>query len=138
MGSPTNTAYGVNAHANQFYGGFGFEYAQPVPNGGVIVDQYGLLRATPYVESAAAAPAASLPVVTARPRAQTRVSRSTYGAPLPARYQLPTGSLGWTAGNGGILYSPGMRYQSYGSGYGHGPYGVTDYGAMWKGFPAGY
>ena len=32
-----------------------------------------------------------------------------------------------------VLYSPALRYQSYGGGYGRGPYGTVDCGMMYKG-----
>ncbi len=48
------------------------------------------------------------------------------------RYQLPTGSLGWSAGNGGMLNPVEARCSAYGSGYGVGPYGVVDHRMMWK------
>jgi hypothetical protein len=118
-------------YSNLPHGGFGFDYSQPVVEGDVVMDQYGFLHGTgPMV--------ASSPVVTVQPRPQqrARTSRSlaTRGSARP-RYQLPTGSLGWTGGEGAILYSPVARQQSYGSGYDRGPYGVTDYNYMYKGWP---
>jgi hypothetical protein len=121
--------YGVSAYGDWPHGGFGFDYAQPVIAGNVVMDQYELLHAT-------SVPAASVPVVTARPQPRTRASRSgsIRGAARP-RYQLPTGSLGWTGSEGAILYSPAARFATYGSGYERGPYGVTDYKYMYKGWP---
>jgi hypothetical protein len=51
------------------------------------------------------------------------------------RYYLPTGNLGLFGGNSATLYSPVVRGQAYGDGYGYGPYGVSDYSMMWHGFP---
>jgi hypothetical protein len=54
------------------------------------------------------------------------------------RYQLPTGSLYWSGANSGILYSPAMRYQTYGGGYARSPYGAVDHSIMYKGWELGY
>jgi hypothetical protein len=111
-------------------GGFGLEYAQPLAGGSVIMDQYGMAHGipyTPYTESGQG-------VAPSRVAAPMRTMRSANRNAAQPRYRLPSGSLGATTTNGGILYSPAMRYQSYGSGYGYGPYGVTDYGYMWKGW----
>jgi hypothetical protein len=51
---------------------------------------------------------------------------------------LPTGSLSWPGSNNVILYSPGLRKQGYGGGYGLGPYGSIDCGIMYKGMWLGY
>ncbi len=126
--------YGVSAYGGQSYGGFGLEYSQTVPAGGMVMDQYGLWHAVPNVESAP-------PVAAAQPQPRPRTSRSASrrvaANVAQPRYQLPTGSLGLSGANGGILYSPGMRYQSYGSGYGW-PVGVIDNSRMWHGMPSGY
>jgi hypothetical protein len=117
--------YGVPATASQAYGGFGLQYSPGVPAGAVVMDQYGLLHQVPYVASA---PQAVM-------QAQPRVTHARYGSRRAAaqpRYQLPTGSLGGSAGNGGMFYPVDARYASYGSGYGVGPYGVVDHRMMWK------
>ena len=112
------------------YGGFGLEYSQPVRAGGLIMDRFGMLYRTPEV-----APERSVAAPPARARqARTGSSRVT----ARPRYQLPTGSLYWPAASGVILYSPAMRYQSYGAGYGRGPYGSVDHGMMYKGWPLAY
>jgi len=129
---PETPIYGVAAEGSQPYGGFGLGYSQPVLAGTVIMDQYGLLHAIPDVEAAPA-------LVAVAPQPRTRNSRSaSRRASAQPRYQLPTGSLGQSASNGVILYSPGMRYQNYGNGYDRGPYGVVDYSQMYKGWPLGY
>jgi len=129
-----NSYYGVSAYGSQPYGGFGLNYSQSVAAGGMVMDQYGLWHATSYV-----APAPTRPAVFAQPQARTRTTRTASRRNLAQpRYQLPTGSLGLSGGNSGILYSPGMRNQSYGSGYGSSPYGVIDNSGMWHGMPTGY
>ena len=119
-------SYGVSSYGAMPYGGFGLQYSQALPAGGMVVDQYGQLHVIPYVASAA-------PVAVTQPQPPARTSRSGARRVLvQPRYQLTTGSLGSSGTNGGILYSPGVRYQSYGSGYGVGPYGVIDHRMMWK------
>jgi hypothetical protein len=126
------TASGVWNYGSMPNGSFGIGYAQPLAAGSLVMDQYGLVYVTPTVESA------PRPVV-AQPAPITRtsgpISNRTKAKP---RYQLPTGSLGWTGANGVILYSPATRHESYGSGFARGSYGVVDYGYMSKGWPIGY
>jgi hypothetical protein len=123
-----STYYGVDvaspAYGGQPYGGFGLQYAPAVPDGGVVVDQYGLVHQVPYVASA--------PQVAVQ--AQPRVTRryGTRRATAQPRYLVPTGSLGFSSGNGDMLYQVDARYAAYGSGYGVGPYGVVDHRMMWK------
>jgi hypothetical protein len=128
-GGAPSPYYGVSAYGGQSYGGFGLEYSQTVPAGGMVMDQYGLWHALPNLESAP-------PVAAAQPQTRTRttrsVSRRVAAKVAQPRYQLPTGSLGMSGANGGILYSPGTRYQSYGSGYGL-PMGTIDHSGMWWG-----
>jgi hypothetical protein len=128
----TNVYYGVPAYGSQPYGGFGDNYSQAVANGGVVMDIYGQWHMVPYV--------VSVPQATVvQPQTGTRVVRSTMRRIVARpRYQLPTGSLGVSGTNGGILYSPVSRYRSYGSGYGVGPYGVIDNSGMWHGMPMGW
>jgi hypothetical protein len=132
-GGALSPYYGVSVYGGLPYGGFGQDYSQVVPAGGMVMDQYGLWHAVP--SSVQSAP----PVTAAQPQPQTR-SRTTRSAsrrvaakvPQP-RYQLPTGSL--SGANDGMLYSTGARYQSYGSGYGW-PMGVIDHSGMWWGMPS--
>jgi hypothetical protein len=128
--------YGVSVYGGFPYGGFGQEYSQMVPAGGMVMDQYGLWHAIPSVESAPPVTVAQ-PQPKAQPRSRTTRSASRRVAakvPQP-RYQLPTGSLGSSGANGGMLYSTGARNQSYGSGYGW-PMGVIDHSGMWWGMPS--
>jgi hypothetical protein len=120
--SPDN---GVPAAAGQAYGGFGLQYSPGVPAGAIVMDQYGLLHQVPYVATAPQV------VVQAQPRT-TYTRFGSRRARAQARYQLPTGSLGGSAGNSGMFYPVDARYASYGSGYGVGPYGVVDNRMMWK------
>ncbi len=133
-GGQPNPYYGVSAYGGQSYGGFGFEYSQAQPASGMVMDQYGLWHAVPYVESAP-------PVAVAQPQQRARTTRSTSRRVATKvaqpRYQLPTGSLGLSGANSGILYSADARYRSYGSGYGW-PVGVIDNSGMWHGMPSGY
>jgi hypothetical protein len=124
-----STYYGVETvspgYGGQAYGGFGLQYSPAVPPGGVVVDQYGLVHQVPYVASAPQV------VVQAQPRVMTRYG-SRRAAMAQPRYLVPTGSLGWSAGNDGMLYPVDARYAAYGNGYGVGPYGVVDHRMMWK------
>jgi hypothetical protein len=124
--------FGVSVYEGQPYGGFGLGYSQTVPAGGMVMDQYGLWHAVPYFEPAP-------PVAAASPQPRSRTTRSVSRRLGPKvaqpRYQLPTGTLGMSGANGGILYAPGTRYQSYGSGYGW-PMGVIDNSGMWHGMPS--
>jgi hypothetical protein len=113
--------------AGQPYGGFGMEYSPAIPAGGVIVDQWGGLHAVGYTVRA---PSPAV-VVQPQPRATATRSGSRRALARP-RYVLPSGSLGWSGGNGGMIYSPETRYSSYGSGYNAGPYGVVNHNMMWK------
>jgi hypothetical protein len=124
------TVHGDSVYAVEPYGGFGMETIQ-VPFAGTFwLDRFGMVHATE--------PAQPLPSVAARrpgtkttgTAASRRVSKS--GA------RLPTGSLEWSGSSGVVLYAPWLRYQSYGSGYGRGPYGSTDCGIMYKGMWLGY
>jgi hypothetical protein len=125
-----SAGYGGYSYGFPQSGAFGLEYAQQLPNGGFVMDQYGLLHGTMFTPVTEAAPAVG-PVRPATPARGSRSGRARAAA--QPRYRLSTGSLGSPGANGGIFYSPGMRYQSYGS-YGQGPYGVTNYGYMWKGW----
>ena len=95
------------------------------------LDRFGMVHATE--------PAQPLPrVARATPRNQNdRQRRRAAGFRRPGA-RLPTGSLQWPGSSGVVLYSPWLRYQSYGSGYGRGPYGNADCGIMYKGMWLGY
>lgn len=135
-------------------GGFGFDYAQPIPANGYVLNRWWMVQATPMVgnplpptayaqqQPAAAAQAAQPGRVTRNTRAGRSLSRvnsrpyNRYGVQPVA--PLPTGSLYLPVTPGMPLYSPAQRYASYGQGYGVSPYGSADYGAMYKGYYWGY
>jgi hypothetical protein len=122
--------YGAVASEYRPFGGFGLEYSQVPRAGAVMLDRAGMPYRAPIV---AQSPASSVPPARL---AQTR-DRSSRSSAQPV-YQLTTGSLYWPAGSGAIPYSPAMRYQSYGYGYGTGPAGGIDSGIMWMGWPLSY
>jgi hypothetical protein len=124
------SAYGDDLDRVEPYGGFGLENVQNVPAGSVWMDRFGMLHGTPLVASA---PGVTVTRPSARPS-----GLGTSGRVYRSRYQLPTGSLSWPGASGVIFYSPGMRYQTYGGGYGQGPYGSVDCGIMYKGMSLGY
>jgi hypothetical protein len=130
------TASGVWNYGSVPDGSFGSEYSQPLTAGSWVMDQYGIVYATPTVESAPRA-ADAQPAPTTRTATRTSGSNSNRTKAKP-RYQLPTGSLRWNDANGVLINSPAARYGTYGSGYARGPYGVVDYGYMSKGWPMGY
>jgi hypothetical protein len=123
---PDASGYGEYTYGYQTYGGFGFGYSQEVPAGAAILDRFGIARGVRAV-----AP----PYVSVTPRVRARDARGSAGlvAARP-RIALPTGSQYWPGANGVILYSPEIRYRSYGDGYGRGPYGSIDHGIMYKGW----
>ena len=124
------TRYGDSVYQSEPYGGFGLESVQTPFAGSVWVDQFGFLHFT--------APAQPSPRVSAvRPRPKATGSAASRRV-SPTKNRLPTGSLYWPGSSGVILYSPGLRYQSYGGGYGLGPYGSIDCGIMYKGMSLGY
>jgi hypothetical protein len=120
------------------YGGFGVQYSQPLRDGQLLTDRFGMVymvsapRTAPQVEPAPLS--ASVP---GSPRVRRSRSDKSAAQAQP-RYHMPTGSLAWPGGNGGILYSPAMRYQSYGGGYAASPYGTIDHSIMYKGWALGY
>jgi len=129
-------ANGVSNYGSVPNGSFGVEYTQPVVAGSWIMDQYGMVYTVPTVEPGPRAADAKRATAA---RTAPRMSGSTANrAKAKPRYPLPTGSLGSSGANGVVLYSPEARYESYGSGYGRGPYGVVNYGHMWWGWPTGY
>ena len=67
-----------------------------------------------------------------------RVTRTYSQPPVPFATQLPVGQLYWPDSYMTPNYGPWSRYQSYGSGYGRGPYGSSFYGGYYKGFLLGY
>jgi hypothetical protein len=112
-------------------GGIGLDLRQPMTAGRLIMDQYGMVHQVPSVQSQPA------PRVERARRSQARAgsSRARTARPVAVpKYQLPTGSLYWPGADGVMYYSPLLRYQSYGDGYGTGPYGSVDHGIMYKGW----
>jgi len=147
--------YGGYSSGYQTYDGFGAGYIQAVVGGSVIMDRFGMLYRIPDVAPAPTSEgrrtedggrkklngSSDVVAAPALRAARARAGRARAGSGRVAaqpRYQLPTGSLYWPAANEVILYSPAMRYQSYGGGYGRDPYGSIDHGTMWKGWPLGY
>jgi hypothetical protein len=130
------TANDISNYGSLPNGGFGVGYTQSVAAGSWIMDQYGMMHSVPTIDPAPPAVDAK-PATAARPAARTSGSTANRTKAKP-RYQLPTGSLGWSGANGVVVYSPEARYESYGSGYGRGPYGVVDYRHMSWGWPNGY
>ncbi|MFI5461627.1 MAG: hypothetical protein ACHRXM_40095 [Isosphaerales bacterium] len=121
--------YGGYSYGYQTYGGFGLGYSQAVPAGGFIMDRFGMVYGFSGV---ATAPTTLAPRVRAR---NARAGSSRVAG--QSQHQLPTGTLYWPVANRVILYSPAMRYRSYGDGSGRGPYGSLDYRTMYKGWPLG-
>lgn len=137
--------------ASPYYGGFGFEYAQPPPANSYLLDRWWTVQASPMVGTTLPPrvmyePAATPEPVNPRRATRTRMGRSlgtgagrTYrSAAAPPTTPLPTGSLYWMGTAGVPTYSPVQRYSAYGQGYGVSPYGSADYGASYKGLYWGY
>jgi hypothetical protein len=115
------------------YGGFGLESVQAPMAGSVAMDRFGMLHGTSRVASGPRVAAARSPSKPSRASGYSggsRVSRT--------QYSLPTGSLSWPGASRVILYTPAMRYQTYGGGYARGPYGSVDCGILYKGMSLGY
>jgi hypothetical protein len=112
------------------FGGFGLETAQVPMEGRVVIDRFGLPHGNPRARR-------SVPLTVPRHRAEP--TRSTTGRHVAkVGHPLPTGSLDWAGASGVLLYSPAMRYENYGGGYGRGPYGSVDCGMMYHGMSLGY
>jgi hypothetical protein len=108
------------------YGGFGHGYVQAPLAGSVLVDRFGGMYTI-------APPVSPQVGQAARPDSQPSRVRSRKAPPRP-RYALPTGSLYWPGAGAVVMYSPELRYQTYGGGYVRSPYGTLDCGNMWKGW----
>lgn len=83
------------------------------------------------------------PAVAARVRGRNVRPMRTYSRgysqpPAPYATPLPQGQIYWPGSYMAPNYVPFSRYQSYGSGYGRGPYGSGFYGGYYKGFSLGY
>jgi hypothetical protein len=120
-------------------GAVGAPYAETFPS---FTGTYGAPNA--YVtQPRAYYPAQSAPAVVARGRsrnlfrgARTYV-RGYNQAPVYSA-QLPQGQLYWPGSYVTPNYTPATRFQSYGAGYGRGPYGSNFYGGMYQGYSMGY
>jgi hypothetical protein len=124
------SGYGASLYRIAPNGGFGLETMQTPVMGAVVLDRFGLAHGTPLVQLS--------PQVRAS-RSGAKASRSlASGRRGRAGYQLPTGRLDWAGASGVVLYSPALRYQNYGGGYGRGPYGSIDCGMMYHGMSLSY
>ena len=128
-GSGTNPYRGSTRRLEP-YGGFGLETMRTPISGRLWQDRFGLGHATAPAEPPAA-------ITRGRRAAKPVISQTSRRASKTAN-SLPTGSLSWPGSNDVILYSPGLRHQGYGGGYGLGPYGSIDCGIMYKGMWLGY
>jgi hypothetical protein len=119
------SAYADSPYQIEPYGGFGLETMQTPFVGTVVLDRFGIVRGIPPAQPArrASGPRQRGKASAALPRNRT----------APATYRLPAGSLNWAGTSRMVLYSPALRYQNYGGGYGRGPYGSIDCGMMYKG-----
>ena len=124
------TIYNKYIYAIEPNGGFGLETIQIPFAGAFWLDQFGLVHA---IE-----PAQPLPRIAARRSAPKSIVAPASHRVSKTGARLPTGSLAWPGASGVVLYSPWLRYQSYGSGYGRGPYGNADCGIMYKGMWLGH
>jgi hypothetical protein len=126
----SRTTYGEFVYPIEPNGAFGLEAMRTPISGRLWVDRFGMVHRTD--------PAGSEPVLAPR-RVRTKGNGALGGRRVSKTgSRLPTGSLEWPATGGLLLYSPGLRYQSYGGGYGFGPYGSVDCGIMYKGMWLGY
>jgi len=116
-------------------GAVGGEYLETFPSFAGSVDSTGASAVQPVVPYATQ----TRPAATARVRGRNlRVARTYSQPPAPNATQLPVGQLYWPDSYMTPNYGPWSRYQSYGSGYGRGPYGSSFYGGYYKGFLLGY
>ena len=114
---------------------FGGQYVETFPSFAESFDSSSVYAVQPGVPYATQ----TRPATAARLRGRNLRATRTYSQP-PAPYamQLPQGQLYWPDSYLTPNYVPLNRYQSYGSGYGRGPYGSNFYGGYYKGFLLGY
>ena len=114
---------------------FGSQYVETFPSFAESFDSTGADAIQPEVPYATQ----TRPAAVVRVRGRSLRATRTYSQP-PAPYatQLPQGQLYWPGSYMTPNYVPLNRYQSYGSGYGRGPYGSDFYGGYYKGFLLGY
>ena len=114
---------------------FGGQYVETFPTFAESFDSTGAYTVQPGVPYATQTRPAA--VVRVRGR-NLRATRTYSQAPAPYATQLPQGQLYWPGSYMTPNYTPLIRYQSYGSGYGRGPYGSNFYEGYYKGFLMGY
>ncbi|MBV8129683.1 MAG: hypothetical protein JO114_18700 [Planctomycetaceae bacterium] len=114
---------------------FGGQYVETFPSFAESFDSssaYAVQPGVPYATQ-------TRPATAVRVRGRNLRATRTYSqAPAPYATQLPQGQLYWPDSYLTPNYVPLNRYQSYGSGYGRGPYGSNFYGGYYKGFLLGY
>jgi len=114
---------------------FGGQYVETFPSFAESFDSssaYAVQPGVPYTTQ-------TRPATAVRVRGRNLRATRTYSqAPAPYATQLPQGQLYWPDSYLTPNYVPLNRYQSYGSGYGRGPYGSNFYGGYYKGFLLGY
>jgi hypothetical protein len=116
-------------------GAVGGQYLETFPSFAGSFNSNGAYALQPGVPYATQTP----PATGVRPRGRVgrpmRVySRGYSQVPAPYATQLPTGQLYWPGSYMTPGYVPFSRYQSYGSGYGRGPYGSNFYGGYYHGY----
>jgi hypothetical protein len=120
-------------------GAVGGQYLETFPSFAGSFDSSGAYAVQPGVPYATQTRPAIGPRVLGRNNRATRTySRGYNQAPAPYATQLPQGQLYWPGSYMTPNYVPFNRYQSYGYGYGRGPYGSNFYGNYYKGFLLGY
>lgn len=80
-------------------------------------------------------PAAAYMIAPAAPEEERVYTRGYDQTPAPYRRALPRGRATLPNGLPPSGYVPGLRGQTYGWGYGTGPYGTNYYSGMYKGWP---
>ena len=114
---------------------FGGQYVETFPSFAESFDSssaYAVQPGVPYATQ-------TRPATAVRVRGRNLRATRTYSqAPAPYATQLPQGQLYWSDSFVTPNYAPLSRYQSYGSGYGRGPYGSNFYTGYYQGFLLGY
>ncbi len=114
---------------------FGSQYVETFPSFAGSFGSTGAYAVQPGVPYATQTRPAAAPRVRGRNHRATRTSSQP---PAPYETQLPQGQLYWPDTYMTPNYAPLSRYQSYGSGYGRGPYGSNFYTGYYQGFLLGY
>jgi len=114
---------------------FGSQYVETFPSFAGSFGSTGAYAVQPGVPYATE----TRPAAAARVRGRNhRATRTSSQPPAPYATQLPQGQLYWPDSYMTPNYTPVSRYQSYGSGYGRGPYGSNFYTGYYQGFLLGY